>query len=143
VDTLGYLSALTNLRLSNNPVLHFSSMGGRFECVARVPALRHLNGADISVHERRDCEIRYLRYAMQRIVDLGAAGPAEAARHPQLQALKDRHGEPEVVASTHHNSQHSTLDEQLLSIDAVCPGAPLSAVAADKAFLVHASASHF
>jgi hypothetical protein len=125
LDTLSRLSALTNLRLSNNPVLHFTSIGGRVECVARVPSLRHLNGADISSHERVDCEIRYLRYAMQRIVDLGAAGPAEAARHPRLQTLKERHGDPEVVASTHHDSQHSILDEQLLSIDIVCPGAPL------------------
>lgn len=97
-------------------------MGGRFECVARVPSLRHLNGADISPHERRDCELRYLRYAMQRIVDLGAAGEAEAARHPQLAALKARHGEPDVVASSAVDAQHSTLDEQLLTVDLVCPG---------------------
>lgn len=123
VDHLAALSALTNLRLSGNPVLHFSSMGGRFECVARVPSLRHLNGADVSPHERRDCELRYLRYAMQRIVDLGAGGAAEAARHPQLAALKARHGEPDIVATSAVDAQHSTLDEQLLAVDLICPGA--------------------
>jgi hypothetical protein len=123
VNSLAWLPRLKDLRLTDNPVLHFSSLGGRCECIARVSTLTRLNGADVSVHERRDSELRYLRNALQRIADLGGAGVAEAASHPRLDALKAVYGEPEIVARIKVGAEGDTLDARLLDIDVVCTGA--------------------
>jgi hypothetical protein len=60
VNALGDLPNLVDLRLSRNPVLSLSSLTGRNECIARLRQISQLNGARISAHERKDCELQYL-----------------------------------------------------------------------------------
>ena len=56
VDELAKFPSLVDVRMSDNPVLLDSSMGGRYECIARLSKLAVLNGAVISKRERR-CEL--------------------------------------------------------------------------------------
>lgn len=60
INALADLPNLADLRLSRNPVLSLSSLSGRNECIARLRHISQLNGARISAHERKDCELQYL-----------------------------------------------------------------------------------
>lgn len=123
INALSTLPRLRDLRLSGNPVLHFSRLGSRAECIGRVARLTRLNGAGVSGHERRDCELRYLRDTAQRLADLGADAEAERPLHPRLGELAERYGQPDVSAAQAQGPAGSTLGAQLLSVDVVCPGA--------------------
>ena len=57
--------------------------------VARLPTVRHLNGADVSRKERVEAEKRYVRIATAQV-----AGGAPASDHPRLAALVEKHGDP-------------------------------------------------
>ena len=58
VNELAKMPRLVNVRISNNPVLLNTTMGGRFDCIARIPQLQSLNGAFVKKHERR-CDYIY------------------------------------------------------------------------------------
>lgn len=123
VNALDALPHLRDLRLTGNPLLHYSRIGGRVECVGRLARVARINGADVTPHERRDCELRYLREAAQRLADLGAAGEAEREAHPRWEELVAKYGLPEVAAGATQARGGDSLGAQLLSIDVVCPGA--------------------
>ena len=93
------------------------------ECIGRLARLKRLNGAAISGHERRDCELRYLRESAQRLADLGPAAEAERAARPRLEELAQQYGAPEVAKGAAQAQGGGTLAAQLVSIDLVCPGA--------------------
>lgn len=122
VSALGRLAHLRELRLTGNPVLQLSSLSGRNESIARLAKITQLNGAAISAHERRDCELQYLYRVQQRIADLGPAGPAEAALHPRLEELRALHGDMAVQLRRGNTGTGATLGERLVALDLVYTG---------------------
>eukprot|EP00892_Ulva_mutabilis_P011727 jgi/Ulvmu1/8927/UM005_0018.1 len=123
VNALARLPNLRDLRLTENPVLQLSSLTGRNECIARLAAITQLNGASVSTHERRDCELQYLYRVQQRIADLGPAGPAEAELHPRLEELCAIHGNMAIQPRQQHTAADATLGERLVALDLVYNGA--------------------
>lgn len=132
VSALGRLSQLKELRLTGNPVLQLSSLTGRNECIARLAVITQLNGAAISAHERRDCELQYLYRVQQRIADLGPAGPAEAELHPRLEELRALHGDMAIQPRQAHVAADASLGERLLALDFVCRGTPCGPIQSKK-----------
>eukprot|EP00850_Spirogloea_muscicola_P017736 SM000155S01665 [mRNA] locus=s155:220096:224917:+ [translate_table: standard] len=67
IDALNTYSALKDVRLTGNPITHTTS-GAAQRCmvVARVKGLKVLNGGEITLHERRDSEIRYIHEIMSQ-----------------------------------------------------------------------------
>ena len=86
--------------------------------VARVPALTHLNGADVGPKERREAEKRYVRVACAEL----ASGAAKPEDHPRLDALKAAHGDPAVSAHG-AKADSSTLAANLLEVTLRCAAA--------------------
>ena len=75
-------------------MLTLSRSGGRFEAIGRVRGLSLLNGAEVRASERRDAEVRYLRYAL---TEIHAASDEEGkarvrASHPRLPELMEAYG---------------------------------------------------
>ena len=122
INALACLPQLRELRLTGNPVLHLSSLSGRNECIARLAAITQLNGAGISAHERRDCELQYLYRVQQRIVDLGSAGLAEAELHPRLEELCALHGNMAIQPRQSHIAADAALGQRLVALDLVYTG---------------------
>lgn len=127
VNALGSLPRLKELRLTGNPVLHLSSLSGRNECIARLAMITQLNGAGISAHERRDCELQYLYRVQQRIADLGPTGPAEAELHPRLEELRSLHGDMAIQPRQALIAADATLGDRLVTLDLVYTGVPHAA----------------
>eukprot|EP00850_Spirogloea_muscicola_P013325 SM000090S24287 [mRNA] locus=s90:78078:82782:- [translate_table: standard] len=67
IDALNTYSALKEVRLTGNPITHTTSGAAqRYMVVARVKGLKVLNGSEITPHERRDSEIRYIHNIMSQ-----------------------------------------------------------------------------
>eukprot|EP00850_Spirogloea_muscicola_P010097 SM000058S18527 [mRNA] locus=s58:350391:356348:- [translate_table: standard] len=67
IDALNTYSALKDVRLTGNPITHTTSGAAqRYMVVARVKGLKVLNGGEITPHERRDSEIRYIHEIMSQ-----------------------------------------------------------------------------
>lgn len=94
MDQLDLLASLREVRLTGNPVLALSKSGGRFEAIGRIRGLALLNGAEVRASERRDAEVRYLRYALTEIhlaLDEEGKGRVKAS-HPRLPELMEAYG---------------------------------------------------
>eukprot|EP00887_Chlorella_sp_A99_P001094 scaffold14.g1094.t1 len=105
VDAIDAFPALTEARLSDNPLCAADPGRARYETIARVASLASLNGSAVSAAERWDAELAYLRTATDEAAAAEAAaaaaggpGGAAAARaaalaaHPRFAALELRYG---------------------------------------------------
>jgi hypothetical protein len=65
------------------------------QVIGRVHGLTLLNGADVKLRERRDCELAYYENILAELRDAGGDAAAVAAvktAHPRLQYLAQRFG---------------------------------------------------
>lgn len=102
VDALNSFPQLEDVRLSGNPIVN-ADASVRYEVIARVQGLKMLNGSSVSPAERKDCEIRYLRKALQKLKDFSGdiEGEKNARReNPRIDALVAVHGELVTHAAT-------------------------------------------
>ncbi|KAK9111866.1 hypothetical protein Scep_019385 [Stephania cephalantha] len=90
VDCLNYFPNLTDIRLSGNPITDQTNGGiPRFVLIARLEKVQILNGSEVSSRERKESEIRYVRYVITQMQDrLGEI----AYIHPRFDKLKALHG---------------------------------------------------
>uniref|UniRef100_A0A0D9WBT8 CAP-Gly domain-containing protein n=2 Tax=Leersia perrieri TaxID=77586 RepID=A0A0D9WBT8_9ORYZ len=91
IDSLNFFPSLTDVRLSDNPIAD-PAKGGvpRFVLIARLGKVKVLNGSEVSLRERREAEIRYVRLVMGKAE---SHDPEEIKRlHPRFAELKAFHG---------------------------------------------------
>ncbi|MEW5305643.1 MAG: hypothetical protein WDW36_008170 [Sanguina aurantia] len=127
VDALSCFPKLAELRLSGNPVLGLSRSGGRYEVIGRVPSLRWLNGAEVSVRERKDSELRYLQNVVSEMeAAVGADARDEVKQaHPQLGRLLDTYGT--VLATARSTSGGSSMASSVVELTLTCVAATAGA----------------
>lgn len=118
VDALNSFPLLQEVRLTGNPVAEAVEMSVRYEIIARVQGLTLLNGSVVSASERKDCEIRYLRKALQKLKGFfaDAAGQARVRdEHPRIDALVARHGDLVThAASAQGNGTLASVSVELI-----------------------------
>ncbi|XP_068647761.1 tubulin-folding cofactor E [Aristolochia californica] len=91
VDSLNFFPSLMDIRFSDNPI---SDPGRgkipRFVFVARLAKVQILNGSEVSARERKESEIRYVRFVMAK---LQSDDPTVIRQlHPRFYDLKELHG---------------------------------------------------
>ena len=94
VDALDAFPELVEARLSGNPLAESAS--ARHEIIARVARLAVLNGSMVTVAERKDSEIRYLRRVLQQLKDVAldtSARNVVSDTNPRVDALVNTHGD--------------------------------------------------
>ncbi|XP_073013996.1 tubulin-folding cofactor E [Typha latifolia] len=123
VDSLNFFPNLTDIRLSQNPIVD-PAKGGvlRFVLVARLAKVKVLNGSEVSSRERKESEIRYIRLVMAKMQTYDSE---EIKRlHPRFAELKTLHGiedeKPHSVASGPQK-----MSSGLISITLKCVGASM------------------
>ncbi|GAV68308.1 hypothetical protein CFOL_v3_11811 [Cephalotus follicularis] len=121
VDSLNSFPRLTDIRLSENPIADAGRGGvARFFLIARLAKVEILNGSEVSIRERKESEIRYVRLVMSMHENL-----EEIKRlHPRFAELKVIHGiedeRPSVGAAGPQK-----MSSGLLSITLKCVGASI------------------
>ena len=94
VNALNSFARLEEVRLTGNPLS--SGSADRYEIIARVAQLKMLNGSTVSVNERKDSEIRYLRRVLQKIKECSIDEEAQCAikdANPLVDDLVAKHGD--------------------------------------------------
>jgi len=94
VDAMNALPRLEETRLTGNPIAQDSS--ARHEIIARVRHLTTLNASTVSVAERKDSEIRYLRRVLHALKDISLDDARKAfigEANPRVQELVSKHGD--------------------------------------------------
>ncbi|KAL5707187.1 hypothetical protein ACHQM5_025268 [Ranunculus cassubicifolius] len=91
VDSLNSFPNLKDVRLSDNPVVDPANGGiSRFVLIARLAKVEILNGSEVTPRERKESEIRYVRFVMSK---MGADKRDEIKHlHPRFAELKYLHG---------------------------------------------------
>ncbi|VDO03568.1 unnamed protein product [Rodentolepis nana] len=105
VNELDRLPSLTNLILSQNPIIesllpHSSYREiARQEMIARLPKLKCLNRQDIERNERRGAELDFLKCYGKAWIESGKLGEETRLeferKYPTFKALCDKHGAPD------------------------------------------------
>ncbi|KAI3972696.1 hypothetical protein MKX01_019354 [Papaver californicum] len=122
VDSLNYFPNLTDIRLSENPITN-TAKGGipRFMLIARLAKVETLNGSEVRIRERKESEIRYIRFVMTKMQD----EPEEIKQlHPRFNELKKKHGIEDEKPST-ETAGPRKMSSGLLSITLTCVGASM------------------
>jgi hypothetical protein len=102
INALQKFTALQELRIKDSPVVTTAANSGaaRQSIIARVRGLRKLNGSEVSLRERADAEMLYLkRVAISR--QACASDEEQAAvmeEHPRYDELVQEHGCPMEAA---------------------------------------------
>ncbi|CAJ1962882.1 unnamed protein product [Sphenostylis stenocarpa] len=115
-----------DVRLSENPITD-SRKGGvsRFVLIARLAKLQILNGSEVTPRERKDSEIRYVRFVISRL----HTSPEEIKQHPRLYELKKIHGiedeRPSIGATAPQTISSGLLCMDYGSITLNCVGASM------------------
>ena len=94
INALNSFPRLEEVRLTGNPFT--SGSADRYEIIARVAKLKMLNGSTVSVNERKDSEIRYLRRVLQKIKECSIDEDARSAvkdANPLVDDLVAKHGD--------------------------------------------------
>ncbi|XP_058090068.1 tubulin-folding cofactor E [Magnolia sinica] len=123
VDSLNFFPSLKDVRLSDNPVAD-PGKGGipRFVSIARLAKVQILNGSEVSLRERKESEIRYVRLVLSK---LQSDNPEEIKRlHPRFTELKELHGIEDEKPSA-GKSGPQKMASGLLSITLKCVGASI------------------
>ncbi|KAF9603547.1 hypothetical protein IFM89_037028 [Coptis chinensis] len=122
VDSLNFYHNLKDIRLSENPIVD-PAKGGipRFVLIARLAKVEILNGSEVRPRERKESEIRYVRFVMSK---LQLKTEEIKQLHPRFAELKYLHGiedekSPTVVAGP------QKMASGLLSITLKCVGASI------------------
>ncbi len=107
----------------------FTSPQARMLCVARLPFIKCLNGANISKMERADAEKAYVRSVMSQEV----TEPLEAikGRHPRIVELVEAHdlqGEFPAQFGGEHEKTSVDLTLRFVSLGEIVHTAPLNAM---------------
>ncbi|KAL9248888.1 Tubulin-folding cofactor E-like protein [Drosera capensis] len=77
--TMPILCLLKDIRLSENPISDPGKGGiSRFALIARLAKIKVLNGSEVTLRERKESEIRYVRMVMPRLSD-----GEDIAKHPR------------------------------------------------------------
>lgn len=103
IDALNSFSNLSDLRISDNPLIptfsspSSSSLDGgggdlRYETIARLGRVLRLNGSDVSRGERRDAEIIYLKKIIDSMAAVSVGGSGLKAQHPRYDELVNIYG---------------------------------------------------
>ncbi|CAM6106555.1 unnamed protein product [Calypogeia fissa] len=120
LDALDKFPALQEVRLSENPITTTSKGGAqRYMLIARIQKITSLNGSEIKQRERRDAEIRYVRYALSS--NNGGTLEELEKSHPRLAELRRFHDIP--VESVHMGGTglvSQKMSATLLSINILC-----------------------
>ncbi|CAH9122536.1 unnamed protein product [Cuscuta epithymum] len=122
VDSLNSFPDLLDVRLSENPVADPEKCGmPRYVLVARLAGVKILNGSEVSIRERKESEIRYVRLVMSKSREF----PQKIERlHPRFAELKRYHGiEDEKLQSGSTGPQKMAAG--LISITMKCVGASI------------------
>ncbi|XP_043693544.1 tubulin-folding cofactor E-like [Telopea speciosissima] len=122
VDTLNYFPNLVDIRLSENPIAD-PGKGGlpRFILIARLAKVEILNGSEVSHRERKESEIRYVRFVMTKM----QGNPEEIKKlHPRFVELKQLHGIDDEKQSVGAAGPQK-MAAGLLSLTLKCVGASL------------------
>ncbi|KAI3878920.1 hypothetical protein MKX03_037317 [Papaver bracteatum] len=122
VDSLNYFPSLTDIRFSENPITD-TGKGGipRFMLIARLAKVEILNGSEVRIRERKESEIRYIRFVMTKMQD----EPEEIKQlHPRFNELKKKHGIEDEKPST-ETAGPRKMSSGLLSITLTCVGASM------------------
>ncbi|XP_010246137.1 PREDICTED: tubulin-folding cofactor E isoform X2 [Nelumbo nucifera] len=122
VDSLNSFPNLMDIRLSDNPIAD-PGKGGipRFFLIARLARVQILNGSEVSPRERKESEIRYVRFVMTKM-----EGNIEEIKrlHPRFAELKELHGiEDEKPLAAAGGPQK--MASGLLSVTLKCVGASI------------------
>ncbi|EXB58480.1 Tubulin-specific chaperone E [Morus notabilis] len=117
IDALNSFPKLVDIRLSDNPILNIP----RFVLIARLEKVEILNGSEVSIRERKESEIRYVRLVMSKL-----QGNLEDIRqlHPRFAELKKIHGIDDEKPSTGVAGPQK-MASGLLSITLKCVGASI------------------
>lgn len=90
IDALNLFPSLTDVRLSDNPISNPTKGGAlRYMFIARLSKITMLNGSEVKDRERKDSEIRYVRFVMTTMQ--GKSEEEIAREHPRFAELKARH----------------------------------------------------
>ncbi|XP_074309522.1 tubulin-folding cofactor E [Silene latifolia] len=122
VDSLNSFPSLTEVRLSENPIADPVDGGvPRFVLIARLAKIEILNGSEVSVRERKESEIRYVRLVMSKFHDK----EEDIKRcHPRFYELRRLHGLEEERPSN-SGAGPQKMSSGLLSITLKCVGASM------------------
>ncbi|XP_042516490.1 tubulin-folding cofactor E isoform X2 [Macadamia integrifolia] len=122
VDSLNSFPNLMDIRLSENPIAD-PGRGGlpRFILIARLAKVEILNGSEVSPRERKESEIRYVRFVMTKM----QGNPEEIKKlHPRFVELKERHGIDDEKQSVGAAGPQK-MGAGLLSLTLKCVGASI------------------
>ncbi|PIA44248.1 hypothetical protein AQUCO_01700091v1 [Aquilegia coerulea] len=122
VDSLNSFPSLMDIRLSENPIVDPAKGGiSRFILIARLAKVEILNGSEVSPRERKESEIRYVRFVMSK---MQAKTEYLKQLHPRFPELKHLHGiEDEKPQSV--NAGPQKMSSGLLSVTLKCVGASI------------------
>ncbi|RPD80376.1 hypothetical protein L226DRAFT_500829 [Lentinus tigrinus ALCF2SS1-7] len=103
---------LESLTLAGNPLIDDRSHASyaRPFTIAKIPSLKSLDGAAISMRERRDSELLYLSHIAKQTF---ASVDEKRAAHPQWEALSTKHGVTDAPAAP---EPQDTLSNRLTTI---------------------------
>ncbi|KAI0501485.1 hypothetical protein KFK09_016430 [Dendrobium nobile] len=123
VDSLNCFPNLVDVRLSENPIADTTKGGvSRFVLVARFAKVKILNGSEISIRERKESEIRYVRLVMAM---MQATDPQEIKlQHPRFAELKSLYEIDDEKPSA-GVSVPQKMSAGLISITLICVGASM------------------
>ncbi|CAI0556482.1 unnamed protein product, partial [Linum tenue] len=128
IDSLNLFPNLMDIRISENPITE-PARGGipRFVLLARLSKVEMLNGSEVRVRDRKECEIRYVRLVMSQLHDK----PDEIKKlHPRIgfdrrfSELKRLHGIEDERPSTVAAGPQK-MAAGLLSVTLKCVGASM------------------
>lgn len=121
IDALNLFPSLRDVRLSDNPISSPTKGGAlRYILIARLSKVTMLNGSEVKQRERKDSEIRYVRFVMTTMQ--GKSQEEIAREHPRFAELKAQHDIPDESWRVGVTGPQK-MAAGLLSITLTCVGA--------------------
>ncbi|BBN16397.1 tubulin-specific chaperone E [Marchantia polymorpha subsp. ruderalis] len=119
VDALNHFPSLKDVRLSENPLVDGAGVNAsRFLLVARIGNITSLNGSEVKARERKDAEIRYVRYVLNSV--LGQIDDSVLKKHPRFLELKAKHDIPMESAQSGAALASHKMSASFLSVTIMC-----------------------
>ncbi|OAE19058.1 hypothetical protein AXG93_2839s1540 [Marchantia polymorpha subsp. ruderalis] len=108
-----------DVRLSENPLVDGAGVNAsRFLLVARIGNITSLNGSEVKARERKDAEIRYVRYVLNSV--LGQIDDSVLKKHPRFLELKAKHDIPMESAQSGAALASHKMSASFLSVTIMC-----------------------
>ncbi|KAI0822831.1 hypothetical protein BC628DRAFT_1387870 [Trametes gibbosa] len=125
IDALpGWCPHLESMTLAGNPLVDDPAhkMHARSFAISKIPTLKILDGATITLKERRDAELLYLSYISKESL----SDAEKRAAHPQWDALSSKHGVVISLAQPSVQDAPDTLRNRLINVrvHTAAPGGP-------------------